>query len=417
MLRLRYDQNGIFNVCSVLPHINMRPPYQRALVWNQRDKQLLMDSIVKNFSIGKIFWRDVRGSGHDYEVIDGQQRLNTICSFLRNELPLPGDSGRELEGKRYSELPAERIQAINNYQLDIEIAQGASDEVVRVMFRRLQLGKPLTNGERLKAMYGDIHAFVLELVQSHRVFNEALLGFANQRDSYVEVAAQIVRLSMQDRPCDVGYARLEEMVDGFKTWNAAEAPRIKSDLDYLARVLRTNGYHPDKASTVSLFLFVSQLRRQFSVRPGQILDFVRGFEAARSRARHLTRLGTGLSPSDQRFVDENRDLVDYNNVIYGGTGRELSIRRRHQILTARFLGQHPTLVPRDRRRAFSEEQRLAVYWRDKGICQCCKGRVPDNAFEVDHIVPWSQGGRTTVENGRTLCRPCHQTVTATGRCP
>jgi hypothetical protein len=417
MLRFRYDQNSVFNVCSVLPHINMRPPYQRALVWNLHDKQLLMDSILKNFSVGKIFWRDTRGSQYDFEVIDGQQRLNTICSFLRNDLSLPSESGRDLEGKRYSELPAERIQAINNYQLDIEIVQGASEEVVRDMFRPLQLGKPLTNGERLKAMYGDIHAFVLELVQSHRLFSEGLLGFANQRDSYVEVAAQMVRLGMQDRPCDVGYARLEEMLDGFKTWNAAEAPQIRSDLDYLARVLRTNGYHPDKASTVSLFLFVSQLRGQFSVRPKQILDFARGFEADRSRARHLTRLGTGLSPSDQRFVDENRDLVDYNNVIYGGTGRELSIRRRHQILAARFLAQHPTLVPRDQRRAFSEEQRSAVYWRDKGICQCCKATVPDNAFDVDHIVTWAQGGRTTVDNGRTLCRPCHQTVTATGRCP
>jgi hypothetical protein len=30
------------------------------------------------------------------------------------------------------------------------------------------------------------------------------------------------------------------------------------------------------------------------------------------------------------------------------------------------------------------------------------------AFETDHIVEFSQGGRTTLENGQVLCRGCHQ---------
>lgn len=30
------------------------------------------------------------------------------------------------------------------------------------------------------------------------------------------------------------------------------------------------------------------------------------------------------------------------------------------------------------------------------------------ALELDHIVPWSRGGRTVDENLRPLCVPCHQ---------
>jgi 5-methylcytosine-specific restriction endonuclease McrA len=32
--------------------------------------------------------------------------------------------------------------------------------------------------------------------------------------------------------------------------------------------------------------------------------------------------------------------------------------------------------------------------------------------EYDHIVPFSEGGLTVLENMRTLCRPCHKARTA-----
>ena len=35
-------------------------------------------------------------------------------------------------------------------------------------------------------------------------------------------------------------------------------------------------------------------------------------------------------------------------------------------------------------------------------------RLPIWAFETDHIVEYSKGGLTTLENGQVLCRGCHQ---------
>lgn len=35
--------------------------------------------------------------------------------------------------------------------------------------------------------------------------------------------------------------------------------------------------------------------------------------------------------------------------------------------------------------------------------------------EYDHIIPFSEGGLTVLENMRTLCRPCHVAVTAEWR--
>ncbi len=48
--------------------------------------------------------------------------------------------------------------------------------------------------------------------------------------------------------------------------------------------------------------------------------------------------------------------------------------------------------------------RAEVYERDENTCQIC--RTTEN-LSLDHILPWSKGGRHTVDNLRVLCRPCN----------
>jgi len=51
---------------------------------------------------------------------------------------------------------------------------------------------------------------------------------------------------------------------------------------------------------------------------------------------------------------------------------------------------------------------LKVVRRDNHVCQKCLKYVPDNEVEFDHIIPYSKGGPTTVENIRLLCRSCNR---------
>jgi hypothetical protein len=62
------------------------------------------------------------------------------------------------------------------------------------------------------------------------------------------------------------------------------------------------------------------------------------------------------------------------------------------------------------RREPSLRLRFLVIRRDRFTCKFC-GRspvtVPGLELEVDHIVAWSEGGSTTLENLQTLCLPCN----------
>ena len=71
------------------------------------------------------------------------------------------------------------------------------------------------------------------------------------------------------------------------------------------------------------------------------------------------------------------------------------------------IGGWPTVWALKRKRLFSGVyERLALLLRAKGRCQKC-GEVLDK-WEADHIVPFSKGGETVLENGQALCPGCNR---------
>lgn len=62
-------------------------------------------------------------------------------------------------------------------------------------------------------------------------------------------------------------------------------------------------------------------------------------------------------------------------------------------------------------RTVPEGLRFKVFKRDGFACWYCGARRV--ALQVDHIVPWSQGGKTVMSNLRTACGPCNRGKGAT----
>lgn len=69
-----------------------------------------------------------------------------------------------------------------------------------------------------------------------------------------------------------------------------------------------------------------------------------------------------------------------------------------------LLGINPAAAVR-RRQALSRDVKLAVFERDSGRCVECGSNFD---IQYDHIIPFSLGGSTSVENLQILCAPCNQ---------
>jgi hypothetical protein len=51
--------------------------------------------------------------------------------------------------------------------------------------------------------------------------------------------------------------------------------------------------------------------------------------------------------------------------------------------------------------------KYAVLKRDNRTCQLCGAKAPDVELHIDHIVPLSKGGTTTLDNLQVLCADCN----------
>ncbi|MBK9722146.1 MAG: DUF262 domain-containing protein [Saprospiraceae bacterium] len=67
--------------------LELNPKFQRRSVWTDTARSYLMDTIVRGKPIPKVFIRqklNVQTRKSIREVVDGQQRLRTILSYLKD---------------------------------------------------------------------------------------------------------------------------------------------------------------------------------------------------------------------------------------------------------------------------------------------------------------------------------------------
>ena len=58
-------------------------------------------------------------------------------------------------------------------------------------------------------------------------------------------------------------------------------------------------------------------------------------------------------------------------------------------------------------RQFDADDSATMYARQGGRCALCNKPFDLKDMHADHIIPWSKGGKTTLENGQMLCIQCN----------
>jgi hypothetical protein len=66
-------------------------------------------------------------------------------------------------------------------------------------------------------------------------------------------------------------------------------------------------------------------------------------------------------------------------------------------------------------RTFSDKDKRTKYEQQNGICPICGKHFEIEQMQGDHIVEWSNGGRTTLDNLQMVCHSCHKKLTNTMR--
>lgn len=80
-----------------------------------------------------------------------------------------------------------------------------------------------------------------------------------------------------------------------------------------------------------------------------------------------------------------------------------AVRARRELCQQQIEDYRATFA-RDPQRGFTSTQRDAVVKRDGESCAHAQHGSCSGSLQVDHVKPWSHGGRTTVNNAQLLCQ-------------
>ncbi|MGB2653408.1 MAG: DUF262 domain-containing protein, partial [Candidatus Acidiferrum sp.] len=147
--------------------IDLDADYQREKIWSREDQERLLDSIIKNIDIPKIYLARIKDNENfDYECIDGKQRMATLLDFFKPEPEEDNPLAVRIAGEKYTyrrlrtELPSLATK-FDDFELSFVIyPESVDDTFLRDIFRRLQLGVRLISGEMLKTFTGTIRDFI-----------------------------------------------------------------------------------------------------------------------------------------------------------------------------------------------------------------------------------------------------------------
>ena len=198
--------------------LSLSPSFQRRSVWTLGTKSYLIDTIVRGLPIPILFVRDRRKKLNIFapirEVVDGQQRIRTVISYIAPHLLTDLNEKRdlftvlpvhneELAGKEFKQLREELKNSILDYQFSVHVLPSGTDdrEVLQIFARMNSTGTKLNAQELRNAeFFGEFKTSMYNTALRHlnrwrawKVFTEDNISRMNEVEFTSEFAIYMLK--------------------------------------------------------------------------------------------------------------------------------------------------------------------------------------------------------------------------------
>lgn len=368
-LTKNYKDDGDGGVFGYDDRLTIRPAYQREFVYKDKQRDLVIDSVMKDRPLNVMYWSK---TGDDtYEVLDGQQRTISVAQYVNKDFPITVNGN----DKFFQNLTDTERDQILNYEVTVYVCEGTEKEKLE-WFKIINIaGETLTNQELLNATYAGTW-----LADAKDHFSKRNCPACQMGDGYIK-----------------GNPIRQDYLEKVLGW-IANRDGLGSGGKYMA-------IHQHDADANELWVYfdevISWAKRMFpnmdkKLTEGQ--DWGILYNKYKQKAYNTNEMRILM---DQLLQDE--DVTKQTGII----PYVLSDRTKHdeKVLSIR---------------AFTEKMKRRVYERQtaparqNGTSNCpfCANQNITTIYafsemQGDHVMPWSQGGRTIDSNLQMLCQKCN----------
>jgi len=339
-------QNTVAYLSRMRDQIQLDPPYQRqGAVWSLEKKRLLIDSLLNDFDIPKIYFHEhitpieVEGRRVRYSLVDGRQRLEAIWDFVDGKFALDtyfvllASGSNTLAGMTFAQLEeADDLLAatLMATSLDVRVIKTDDMDLIEEMFTRLNEAIPLNAAEKRNGRGGVLRDVIADLV-THGFF-ESKLPFDNKRYRQNDLALKFLLWTSAEKPVDAKKRQLDDVWYNNKTAEAAMVAlsgKVKAVLDTMLPIFEDGDKLLTSVGMASLyFLYFEQRLRSGSPLPNRpkLIEF--------NQARDLDSFD-----DEESLSPEQRDYLEFDSLAQRQTdGYALEFRLG---VLSRFIESHP----------------------------------------------------------------------------
>lgn len=335
------EENGVIGYGGVL---DIRPSYQREFIYKDKQRDAVIDTIIKDFPLNVLYWA-IRHDGN-FEVIDGQQRIISICQFVGCDF--------SFKKRKFHNLQQDEKDQILDYKLMVYLCCGLPSEKLE-WFKTINIaGEKLTDQELRNAVYSG--SWVSDAKRHFSKNNCAAYGIGGNyltgspiRQDYLKttikwISEGSIEQYMAENQHEPNANELWLYFQRVINWATATFPKYRREMKGLDWGFFYNEFKDQKFDHVKLEEEIS-----------------------------------GLMQDDD--VTKKKGIYQY---VLTHKEKYLNIR------------------------AFSNSQKREIYEKQGGFCRECKMPFEIEEMEADHFTAWHKGGKTSCENCHMLCRECNR---------
>lgn len=389
----------------------LQPDFQRHFVWDSKKSSRLIESALLSLPLPVIYLAE-DADGKEY-VIDGQQRLTALFSFLDNRFPdgkpfrLTGlEVFTELNHKTFLDIEERLQDKIRYYEVrTITILSDSDPDLKFAIFERLNTGSvPLNDMELRNCIYRGPYINLLKELAEYPSFKKIIgIKDANRRMRDVEL---VLRFATFYHATYLKYQPpmrrfLNRDMEKFQFISEHEANEIKDAFKNSVQIIHS--------------LFGDSAFRRFYL--GNAQDPNGKWEAKKFNASlydvlmgtlcdvDTNRAYASLNALREGLIDLMASNSEFIDAILISTSAQDKVRTRFDL--TRKIVDDILRYCKPQPRCFSLDLKQELFNNDQ-TCAICSQRIQtiDDAA-VDHIEQYWLGGKTIPENARLTHRYCN----------
>lgn len=343
-----YEDNGEDGVYGYNKELEIRPNFQREFVYKPEQRDLVIKSVMAGFPLNSMYW--AVNDDNTYSLLDGQQRTVSICQYVAGEF--------SVDYKFFHNLTKEEKQNILDYKLQVYFCQGTDKEKLEWFKVINTAGEKLTDQELRNAVYAGSFIndakryFSKTSCPAYAIGNKYLKGVAI-RQSYLETVLR-------------WYGDL----DGKKA---------------IEEVMAEHQHDPDAKFLFDYF--------------NKVINWVQSTFKKYRKQMQGVEWGLLYNTYGKTHFDPDEMEEQVQTLM-----QDQEVQKKQGIYPYLLTGNESLLNLRQ----FGSSDRQTAYERQNGICAICGEHFDIEDMDADHILAWSKGGKTTLDNLQMLCKHCNR---------